>query len=328
MRRGGYSLCPIMTYVRMRQECDLTHHPVSPSIFSNKVSEKLTNRATFWRAVFVLTSVWRRDFAYVLMQGAMSLDTHRSCTVYLHTGKPTTDVCITFIRRVWCSVNNESSGLLIYAGEERDINQSWPLRGKEAQKWLTGAAEALLADTKQHGVAVVTVRWLVEVFQTPNMLPVFLDVLRAKERWRKLNCDLEWNNVVFWGAVGFIAFNRRCQSKTVHHFFSWFMFFQQFLQKNGEHLITEHFSTVSIPSRTSKGMVVRPPLIHSSSVTVPSRSKSISSIISFSIWNDQKLYSVMSVCLSLKRWKWSDRNSVDKKKNSHKFDMFVSTIIE
>lgn len=47
----------------------------------------------------------------------------------------------------------------------------------EVKKRLTGAAEALLADTKQHGVAVVTVRRLVEVFQTPNMLPVLLDVL-------------------------------------------------------------------------------------------------------------------------------------------------------
>lgn len=42
---------------------------------------------------------------------------------------------------------------------------------------LTGAAEALLADSEQHGVAIVTVRWLVEVLQTPDMLPVLLDVL-------------------------------------------------------------------------------------------------------------------------------------------------------
>src|SRR4029434_8032334 len=38
--------------------------------------------------------------------------------------------------------------------------------------------------------------------------------------------------------------------------------------------------TVSMPSNTRRGIVVIPPLIHSSRVTVPSLSKSISSIIS------------------------------------------------
>lgn len=42
---------------------------------------------------------------------------------------------------------------------------------------LTGAAEALLADSEQHGLAVVTVGWFVEVLQTPNMLPIFLYIL-------------------------------------------------------------------------------------------------------------------------------------------------------
>lgn len=42
---------------------------------------------------------------------------------------------------------------------------------------LTGAAEALLADSEQHGVAVVAVGWFVEVLQTPNVLPIFLHVL-------------------------------------------------------------------------------------------------------------------------------------------------------
>lgn len=36
--------------------------------------------------VSILTLVCLRDLAYVLMQAAMSLDTQRSCTVYLHTG--------------------------------------------------------------------------------------------------------------------------------------------------------------------------------------------------------------------------------------------------
>lgn len=42
---------------------------------------------------------------------------------------------------------------------------------------LTGAAQALLADSQQHSMAVVTVRWFVEVLQTPNMLPIFLYIL-------------------------------------------------------------------------------------------------------------------------------------------------------
>lgn len=76
------------------QECDLTHRPVIVSAVSHKVSEKLTNTAKFSCAPFLLTSVCRRDFAYVLMQAAMSLDTQRSCTVYLQTGRPTMDVCV------------------------------------------------------------------------------------------------------------------------------------------------------------------------------------------------------------------------------------------
>lgn len=42
---------------------------------------------------------------------------------------------------------------------------------------LTGAAEALFAHSEQHGMAVVTVGWFVEVLETPNMLPIFLHIL-------------------------------------------------------------------------------------------------------------------------------------------------------
>lgn len=49
---------------------------------------------------------------------------------------------------------------------------------------LTGAAEALLADSQQHGVAVVTVRWFVEVLQSPDVLPVLLHVLQTHNNRR------------------------------------------------------------------------------------------------------------------------------------------------
>lgn len=69
----------------------------------------------------------------------------------------------------------------------------------EVKQWLTGAAEALLADTKQHGVAVVTVRRLVEVFQTPNMLPIFLDVLAGqREGWSKQKDGDNWSFPLRW----------------------------------------------------------------------------------------------------------------------------------
>lgn len=50
---------------------------------------------------------------------------------------------------------------------------------------LTGAAEALLANSEQHGVAVVTVGWFVEVLQTPNMLPIFLYILGGDNKGQR-----------------------------------------------------------------------------------------------------------------------------------------------
>lgn len=92
------------------------------------------------------------------MQAAMSLDTQRSCTVYLHTdGK------------------QEQSGSCRRLAV---INQG----GGADRLALTGAAEALLANPEQHGVAVVAVRRLVEVLQTPHVLPVLLDVLGRRNK--------------------------------------------------------------------------------------------------------------------------------------------------
>lgn len=58
--------------------------------------------------------------------------------------------------------------------------------GRQAERWvtqtLTGAAEALLANTEQHSVAVVTVGGFVEVLQTPNMLPIFLYILGGENK--------------------------------------------------------------------------------------------------------------------------------------------------
>ena len=53
---------------------------------------------------------------------------------------------------------------------------------REVGGGLTGAAEALLADPQQHGVAVVTVGWFVEVLQTPHVLPVLLYILGRRRK--------------------------------------------------------------------------------------------------------------------------------------------------
>lgn len=53
-------------------------------------------------------------------------------------------------------------------------------KGNQSER-LTGAAEALLANSKQHSMAVVTVGWFVEVLQTPNMLPILLYILGTKK---------------------------------------------------------------------------------------------------------------------------------------------------
>lgn len=72
---------------------------------------------------------------------------------------------------------------------EEEIKRGKDKRQRETQtdsdgerERLTGAAEALLADAQQHGVAVVTEGWFVEVLQTPNMLPVLLHVLPYHNR--------------------------------------------------------------------------------------------------------------------------------------------------
>lgn len=57
--------------------------------------------------------------------------------------------------------------------------------GNRETDGLTGAAEALLAYSEQHGMAVVTVGWFVEVLQTPNMLPVLLYVLQGDKEQMK-----------------------------------------------------------------------------------------------------------------------------------------------
>lgn len=72
--------------------------------------------------------------------------------------------------------------------EATETESGQEVRG--GQRWrdrLTGAAQALLADSEQHGVAVVTVGWFVEVLQTPNVLPVLLHVLRGTDFCQLLN---------------------------------------------------------------------------------------------------------------------------------------------
>lgn len=45
---------------------------------------------------------------------------------------------------------------------------------------LTGAAETLLSQANQHVQTQVTVGWLVEVLQSPHVLPVIFHILRIK----------------------------------------------------------------------------------------------------------------------------------------------------
>ena len=48
------------------------------------------------------------------------------------------------------------------------------------QQQLTGTTEALFANSQQHGMAVVTVAWFVEVLQFPHMLPILLYILQRQ----------------------------------------------------------------------------------------------------------------------------------------------------
>ena len=45
---------------------------------------------------------------------------------------------------------------------------------------LTDAAKTLLAEAHQHRQAAVAVSWLVEVFQSPRVRPVVLDILEQR----------------------------------------------------------------------------------------------------------------------------------------------------
>lgn len=92
---------------------------------------------------------------------------------------------------------------------------------KSERRTLTGAAEALLADSEQHGMAVVTVRWFVEVLQTPNMLPVFLHILGGDNigMMKHQNCPFSWVGLVFSRISVFVVATNSAENSQINNIY-------------------------------------------------------------------------------------------------------------
>jgi hypothetical protein len=80
------------------------------------------------------------------MQDAGALCTHLSCTVYLQT-------------------------------EEIEGEKRLKIATKSFELWLTSAAKTLSAHSCQHIEAEIAISWLVEVLQSPQMGPIFTNIL-------------------------------------------------------------------------------------------------------------------------------------------------------
>lgn len=59
-----------------------------------------------------------------------------------------------------------------------DVEKTVRGRPVQPERVLTGAGEALLAHSDEHIQAEITVGRLIEVFQSPHMLPIILHILQ------------------------------------------------------------------------------------------------------------------------------------------------------